>query len=328
MAKQAGRKRDHQPLETSRLLAVRRVEDGERPGEVLRSLGLCRTSIDPWPRQHRKQGTGKDPRQFGFDFGLRTRQIVAELLREQMGGSLQLAAVGRLLAGLGITPQKPLVRSLFMAQRVVSAKDGAVIPPTALHMSAARPPVHCRMVASGLGGHLWLAGSSGSCRRKAPTAPPFLVGAGLVPPPTEHAPPPVGSRRRSRRALAHAPHFSLRAGAEPRQLRRMPRLRRLASAALALGTLAAAHAADGPALFAEHCASCHGEDGRARTPQGRKVRASDLTLSRLPDAALDRQIRRGSVPVKGRKPAMPAFGDQLDDDALRALLEHVKKFRS
>lgn len=96
---------------------------------------------------------------------------------------------------------------------------------------------------------------------------------------------------------------------------------------LSLGALAAARAADGPALFSEHCASCHGEDGRARTPQGRKVRASDLTLSRLPDAAVARQIRDGSLPRKGRKPAMPAFGDQLDEDALRALLEQVKQFR-
>lgn len=96
---------------------------------------------------------------------------------------------------------------------------------------------------------------------------------------------------------------------------------------LFLTALAAAHAADGPALFTEHCAACHGEDGRARTPQGRKVRASDLTLSRLPDAAIVRQIRDGSLPVKGRKPAMPAFGDQLDAAALRALLEHVKRFR-
>lgn len=105
-------------------------------------------------------------------------------------------------------------------------------------------------------------------------------------------------------------------------------LRHLLPVWLALGAPAAARAADGPALFSEHCAACHGEDGRARTPQGRKVRATDLTLSRLPDAAIARQLREGSLPRKGRKPAMPAFGTQLDDAALRALLEQVKRFRS
>jgi transposase len=140
MAKQDGRKLDHRTLETLRLLAVRRVvEDEEKPSEVMRSPGLCRTSIYPWLRKHKRQGAaalrmskasgpkpklngkqrqqvsrwiiGKDPRQYGFDFGLWTRQIVAELVREKFGISLKLTAVGRLLASMGITPQKPLRRA-------------------------------------------------------------------------------------------------------------------------------------------------------------------------------------------------------------------------
>ena len=127
-------------METLRLIAVRRVvEDGEQPSEVMRSLGLCRTSIYPWLRAHKKEGPaalllrkargpqpklnakqcqqvrrwilGKDPRQHGFDFGLWTRRIVAQLIQERFGISLQLTAVGRLLAGLEITPQKPLRRA-------------------------------------------------------------------------------------------------------------------------------------------------------------------------------------------------------------------------
>jgi hypothetical protein len=46
MTKQDGRKLDHQSLETLRIMAVRRVlEDGEAPSDVMRSMGLCRTSI-------------------------------------------------------------------------------------------------------------------------------------------------------------------------------------------------------------------------------------------------------------------------------------------
>src|SRR5215471_2447769 len=54
---------------------------------------------------------GKDPRQYGFDFGLWTRRIVAELIAERFGIALSLATVGKLLASLDLTPQKPLTRA-------------------------------------------------------------------------------------------------------------------------------------------------------------------------------------------------------------------------
>ncbi|MCZ7637698.1 MAG: IS630 family transposase [Verrucomicrobia bacterium] len=123
-----------------RILAVRRVvEDGEDPSEVMRSFGLCRTTIYPWLRKFNDEGwdalvekiaqgpepklnekqrqrvkrwiLGKDPRQYGFEFGLWTRRIVQTLIQEKMGIELGLTAVGRLLASLEITPQKPLRRA-------------------------------------------------------------------------------------------------------------------------------------------------------------------------------------------------------------------------
>lgn len=54
---------------------------------------------------------GKDPRQHGFDFGLWTRKIVAELIAERFDVELSLASVGKLLAEVGLTPQKPLKRA-------------------------------------------------------------------------------------------------------------------------------------------------------------------------------------------------------------------------
>jgi len=116
-------------LEHIRILAVQRVmEDGEAPSDVMKSLGLCRTSIYPWLRAYEREGLealvekiaqgpepklaekqrqqvkrwilGKDPRQYGFDFGLWTRRIVQMLIQEKLGIQLGLTAVGRLLAGL------------------------------------------------------------------------------------------------------------------------------------------------------------------------------------------------------------------------------------
>jgi transposase len=102
-------------------------------------MGLCRTSIYRWLRCHEKDGwgalaqkiaqgpepkltdrqrqqvkgwmVGRDPRQYGFDYGLWTRRIVQSLIEKKFGVPLGLTAVGRLLAGLEITPQKPLRRA-------------------------------------------------------------------------------------------------------------------------------------------------------------------------------------------------------------------------
>ena len=135
-----GRKLDHKTLEHLRIQAVRRVvEDGERPSEVMRSLGLCRTTIYPWLREFKDKGLealvesiaqgprpkltprqeqqvkrwilGKDPRQYGLDFALWTRRIVQQLIQDKMGVELCLTSVGKLLAKLEITPQKPLRRA-------------------------------------------------------------------------------------------------------------------------------------------------------------------------------------------------------------------------
>ena len=51
---------------------------------------------------------GRDPRQYGLDFGLWTRAVVAELIQKKFNVTLGLTAVGELLAKLGLTPQKPL----------------------------------------------------------------------------------------------------------------------------------------------------------------------------------------------------------------------------
>lgn len=140
MSKIDGRTLDHKTLQHIRILAVKRVvEGGERPADVAISLGLCRTSIYPWLREYDANGweglaesiskgpepkltgkqrqqvkrwiIGKDPRQFGLDFGLWTRRIVQHLILDRMKIDIGLTAVGRMLAQLGITPQKPLRRA-------------------------------------------------------------------------------------------------------------------------------------------------------------------------------------------------------------------------
>ncbi len=54
---------------------------------------------------------GRDPRQYGLDFGLWTRSVVADLIERKFNIRLGVTAVGALLAKLGLTPQRPLQRA-------------------------------------------------------------------------------------------------------------------------------------------------------------------------------------------------------------------------
>lgn len=139
--KRDGRTLDHPTLEALRRLAVQRVREGEVPSAVIASLGLHRTSIYRWLRAVEGHGrglralrstrgtgrprsltpaqerqvyrwiNGRDPQQYGLDFGLWTRRIVATLIQERFDVALGVTAVGALLAKLGLTPQKPLQRA-------------------------------------------------------------------------------------------------------------------------------------------------------------------------------------------------------------------------
>lgn len=139
-----------------RKLAVQRVFDGEVAAEVARSFGLGDRTIYRWVKIAREKGIeslspkaktgrtrklstieeqevkrwiiGGDPRQYGFDFGLWTRQIVADLLADRFGITLSVSGVGKLLKRLGLTPQKPLRRAYERDEEAVKKWVSEVYP--------------------------------------------------------------------------------------------------------------------------------------------------------------------------------------------------------
>lgn len=95
---------------------------------------------------------------------------------------------------------------------------------------------------------------------------------------------------------------------------------------LLLGQPVPLPATDDAEVFANRCAACHGTDGRARTPQGRKLRTKDLRESRQTEAEIERQIREGSR-IKTGISVMPAVGREMTDAEIFAALRVVQSFR-
>jgi len=164
--KRDGRELDHRTLETIRFMAVERVREGEAASSVIASYGFCRTTIYKWLRAASRPGVGlkalrsskapgrprtltprqeqqvfrwvngKDPRQYGLDFGLWTRSIVANLIEQKFGIQLGQTAVGELLAKLGLTPQKPLQRAYQRDPEAVERWRLETFPAIALQAKA------------------------------------------------------------------------------------------------------------------------------------------------------------------------------------------------
>jgi len=136
--KRDGRTVSRSALEEMRLMALERMNEGESPAAVAASFGLHRGWVykvlakakgpgrgkrallsrkgtgrpralrATQERQVFRWVNGKNPRQYGFDFALWTRQLVRELVERQFGVRLSLASISALLVRVGLTPQKPL----------------------------------------------------------------------------------------------------------------------------------------------------------------------------------------------------------------------------
>jgi len=140
MRQDDARKLDHKTLEEMRARAVRSVQNGQSPEVVAQALGINRTTIYDWLAKYRRGGWGalkakpvpgrppklsghaikwiydtvtqKSPLQLKFEFALWTREMIAKLIVDRFGVKLSASSVGRLLAQLGLTCQKPLHRAL------------------------------------------------------------------------------------------------------------------------------------------------------------------------------------------------------------------------
>ena len=134
-----GRTVNRSKLEERRIEAVMRVQAGEAPTAVAREMGLYTNRIFIWLAAYRSGGwqalrarkamgrpkrldakeirwiydavTSKTPLQFKLPFALWTRAQIRTLIAQRFAVKLSLVSVGRLLAQLGLTCQRPLFRA-------------------------------------------------------------------------------------------------------------------------------------------------------------------------------------------------------------------------
>lgn len=87
--------------------------------------------------------------------------------------------------------------------------------------------------------------------------------------------------------------------------------------------------ADGAALYARWCASCHGAKGQGDGPNAAALpikpaaHADKATMSQRPDDTLYDTIAGGGA-IMNRSARMPAFGASLSAGEIRALVAHIR----
>ena len=86
---------------------------------------------------------------------------------------------------------------------------------------------------------------------------------------------------------------------------------------------------NGAALYARHCAACHGSSGMgdgwnaANLPAAPTAHADPALMTERTDDTLYDAIHAGGY-VLDRSARMPAFGEMLDPEQIRALVAHIR----
>lgn len=139
MKKTDARRLSHNVLTELRKRGVESVQQGESPEVVAKALGINRATMYGWLSRYRNGGwgaldakkrggrspkldgktirwiyttvTSKNPLQLKFSFALWTARMIGQLINQKFGIKISKASVCRLLAQMGLTPQRPVWRA-------------------------------------------------------------------------------------------------------------------------------------------------------------------------------------------------------------------------
>jgi mono/diheme cytochrome c family protein len=115
----------------------------------------------------------------------------------------------------------------------------------------------------------------------------------------------------------------------------MEKTTKIALAGMALALSAGVGYAATPAEnWENHCSSCHGEDGKGQTKQGKKLKLQDYTSPQvqasLKDEDMLKAILEGVKDKDTGKERMKPYKDELEhpEAEAKALVDYIRKFKS
>jgi mono/diheme cytochrome c family protein len=85
---------------------------------------------------------------------------------------------------------------------------------------------------------------------------------------------------------------------------------------------AARSGASAKALFARHCATCHGADGRGETAAGKISGVPNLTDRKWQESVSEKRMM---TTVKNGRGGMPSFEEKLSQNEIGLLVAHIRK---
>lgn len=77
---------------------------------------------------------------------------------------------------------------------------------------------------------------------------------------------------------------------------------------------------DGKAIYMQYCVACHGADGKGNNGLAANY-VDDKTRLAQPDEVLIKSIKEGK---QGDVGVMPPWGGTLNDDQIKAVLDHIR----
>ena len=98
---------------------------------------------------------------------------------------------------------------------------------------------------------------------------------------------------------------------------------------LALSLLPVLSAAPVAENWENHCAKCHGADGKGETKAGKKLKVKDYTDAEVQAKMTDEEILRiiaEGVHENGKE-RMKAYKEELTPDETRELLDYIRKYK-
>jgi cytochrome c553 len=103
----------------------------------------------------------------------------------------------------------------------------------------------------------------------------------------------------------------------------------LTALVLSLGT-GAAHAAPAADNWDNHCASCHGTDGKAQTKTGKKLKLKDYTDAKVQADLKDEDMIKATadgVVIDGKE-KMKGYKAELSAEEIKDLVAYIRKFKA